>query len=183
MLYLGYLASHVRQHEEVRIGHRLSQGIMAFIRHVNGMLLLVDDEIQLVSDLRHLPLVILQIKVFSFLKQLLHSRLAEEFNERLVFRKSLVSPQQQLSTLGLVPFCYLFLSIVQYLGHKNALFIVQRLNIWPEFHELLIVNGFRHRTRDNQRRTRIINEHGVDLIDNRVVMLPLNQVTAILSRR
>ena len=59
------------------------------------MLLLIDYEIQFIRNERHLALIVLHIIVLHFLEKLLHSRLAEELDERLILRIAFVSPVKQ----------------------------------------------------------------------------------------
>ena len=179
LLDLGDLASNVRKHEEIRIGNGVGQQVVTLVGHIDRVLLLADHEIQLVGDDVHLTLVVLHIIVLSLLHQLLHTLLAEELDQRLVLRKSLVGTQEKHSTLVLLSGRDSLLGIVQDLGHESALLLVEALDVRPELHILLVILSLGHRTGYDQRSTRVINEHGVHLIDDGIVMLPLDEVCHI----
>ena len=176
LLDLGDLAADVRKHEEIRIGHSVSEKVMSLVGHVHRMLLLADHEIKLVGDDVHLPLVVLHIVVLGLLQQLLHALLAEELDERLVLRESFVGTEKEHTALVLLAGGDGSLGVVQHLGHESALLLVKTLHIRSELHVLLVILGLGHRTGDDQWRTGVVDEHGVNLIDNGVVMLDLNKV-------
>ena len=103
------------------------------------MLFLIYDEIEFVRDERHLPLVVLDVVVLDFLEQLLHARLAEELDERLVFWITFVCSEQKHSSVLLIAFGYKFLSFIQQAGNELFLAIVESFDIRFEFIELLVV--------------------------------------------
>ena len=103
------------------------------------MLFLIYDEIEFVRDERHLPLVVLDVVVLDFLEQLLHARLAEELDERFVFRIALVCPEQEYSSVLLIAFGYKLFSLVQQAGNELFLAVVESFDIRFEFIELLVV--------------------------------------------
>ncbi len=146
LLDLGDLASHVRKHEEIRIGDGVRKKVVTLVGHINRMLLLADHEIQLVRDDVHLALVVLHIVVLGLLHQLLHTLLAEELDERLVLRQTLVGTEKEHSSLILLTGGDGFLRVVQNLGHKSALLLVEVLDIRPELHILLVILSLGHRT-------------------------------------
>ena len=168
--------THVRQDEEVRIGNGGSQHLMALVGHVHAVLDLGDDEVKLVRHLRHLPLIILHIVGFRLLQELFHALLGQELDQRLVFRETLVAAQKQLSAFGFVPGGNRFLGLVEGLVHQGALLIVEILHIRTVFHELLVIGRLLHRSGDDQRGTGVVNQHGVHLIDNRIMVLALHEV-------
>ena len=176
LLDLGNLASNVRKHEEIRVGDSIGEQVVPLVGHVHGMLLLADHEIQFVGDDVHLALIVLHIVVLGLLHQLLHTLFAEEFDQRLVLRKTLVGTQKKHSSFVLLAGGDRLLRIVQDLCHECALLLVEALDIRSELHILLVVLSLGHRTGDDQRGTGIIDEHGVHLIDNGIVMLPLDEV-------
>ena len=109
------------------------------------MLLLVDDEIELVGDERHLALVILDIVVLDLLEELLHARLAEELDERLVFRISLVCPEEKHAAVLFVSVSDKLLRLIEELVHESLLRAVETFHERLVLHELLIFS-LRHRT-------------------------------------
>ena len=112
---------------------------MPLVSHIDSVLLLVDDEEERVSNLRHLPFIVLNIEILRLLHQLLHSRFAEELDERLILRKTLVAAEQEFCTLVLLAVSDSLLSVVQCLGDESALIAVQLLHIRSEYLVLLIV--------------------------------------------
>ena len=109
------------------------------------MLLFVDHEIEFVRDERHLTLVVLDIVVLHLLEQLLHARLAEELDERLVFRIPLERSEKEDTSIFLVTLGDELLRFVKQLVYKGFLCVVETLHIWFELHELLVL-ALWHRT-------------------------------------
>ena len=109
------------------------------------MLLFVDYEIEFVRDERHLTLVVLDIVVLHLLEQLFHARLAEELDERLVFRIPLECPEKEDSTVLLVALGNEFLRLIKQLVYKGFLCVIQTFHVWLELHELLVL-ALWHRT-------------------------------------
>ena len=177
MLYLGGLGSHVRQDEEILVADGLGQHVVTLVGHVHGMKLLVDHEEQRVGDHGHLPLVVLHVEVLGLLHQLLHSRLGEAFDQRGVFRQSLVGTVEQHGALVLVTFGDLRPRVVERLVHERPRGLVKLLDIGAELHVLGLFGGVvLHRAGNDQRGARIVDQHRVDLVDNRVMMLALHQI-------
>jgi len=139
------------------------------------MLLLVDHEIKFIGDERHFALIVLDIIVLHLLEELLHARLAEELNERLIFRIALECTEEQHSAVFFVTGCNKLLRLVKQLVHKGFLRRIKPFNIWLELHELLVF-ALRHRTRNDQRSTGIVYEHRVHLVDNGEMVLALHKV-------
>ena len=71
----------------------------------------------------------------------------------------------------------LLLGLVEHLVHQGALRLVEPLHVGAELHELRLVGLIaRDRTGDDERRTRIVDEHGVHLVHDGKVVLALHQV-------
>ena len=149
---------------------------MSLVRQVNSMVLLIDHEIKFIGNLRHLALIVLDIEVLCLLHQLLHARLAEELDERLIFRKTFLTSEKEFSAKSLVPVGNGLLGIIESLGDEGALACVKFLDIWAELLELLVVLGLAHRSGNDERSPGVVNEDGVHLIDNGEVMLALDEV-------
>ena len=139
------------------------------------MLLLIDYEVKFISNERHLALIVLNIAVFSLLKELLHTRLAEELDKRLVFRISLVCSEKEYSSFLLLSCSDEFLRFVKERCHKVLLDVVKTLHERLEFSKLLIFSSW-HRARNDEWSTCIVDEHRVHLVDNGKVMLALYEV-------
>ena len=119
---------------------------MSLVRQVNSMVLLIDHEIELVGNLRHLALIVLDIEVLGLLHQLLHTRLAEELDERLIFWKTFLTSEKEFSAKSLVLVRNGLLCIIESLGDEGTLACVKFLHIWAELLELLVVLGLAHRS-------------------------------------
>ena len=87
-----------------------------------------------------------------------------------------MAAQEELSALGLVAGRDGLLGLVQRRVDEGALLVVQVLHVGAVFHELLIVRGLRHRTGDDERGTGVVDEDGVHLVHDGVVVLPLHEV-------
>ena len=85
------------------------------------MHLLVDHEVELVCDERHFALVVLDVIVFHLLEELLHARLAEELDKRLVFWISLECSEKEDASVLLVAFSDKLLGVVEELVDKGLL--------------------------------------------------------------
>ena len=141
------------------------------------MQLLIYHEEKRIGHHRHLLLVVLHIVVLRLLEYHLDTRFGEVFDERGVFRQTLVGAQQQLTAFSLVAFGNLLLCFLEGRGHKGPLGKVKLLHIRTEFHKLGLVRLVPgHRTGNDQRRTGVIDQHGVNLIDDGVVVLALHEV-------
>ena len=177
MLDFRHAGTHVREDKEVLVAHAARQHLMALVGHIHGVQLLVDHEIERIGDHRHLLLVVLHVVILRLLEEHLHARLGKELDERLVFRKALVGPQEQLSAFGLIAFGNLLLGLVEHLVHKRALRLVKPLHVGAELHELRLVGiVVRDRTGNDERGARIVDEHGVHLIYDGEVVLALHEV-------
>ena len=103
------------------------------------MLLLVDHEIEVIRNLWHVALIVLNIEILGFLHELLHTRLAQELDKRLIFRESLVATEQEFGSLVLIAVGNSFLRLVQCLGDESTLIAVKFLDIRSENLELLVI--------------------------------------------
>ena len=111
LLHLCNRSTHVRKDEEVRILKVACDKVTTLVGHIHRVLLLAYNEIELVSDERHLALVVLDVIVLNLLEELLHARLTEELDERLVLRVSLVCSEKEDSSILLVTCCDKLLSL------------------------------------------------------------------------
>ncbi len=168
--------THVRKDEEIRVGDGVREDFVALVGHVHAVLDLGDDEIEFVRHLRHLALVVLHVVGLRLLQELLHARLGEELDERLILGKTLVASEEEFSALRLVAGRDGLLGLVQGRVDEGALLVVEVLHIRAVLHELLVVGGLLHRTGDDERGTGVIDEDGVHLVHDGVVVLPLHEV-------
>ena len=112
---------------------------MPLVGHIHGVLLLVDHEVEVIRNLWHVSLIVLNIEILGFLHELLHARLAQELDKRLIFRESLVATEQEFGSLVLIAVGNSLLRLVQCLGDESALIAVKFLDIRSENLELLVI--------------------------------------------
>ncbi len=126
----------------------------------------------------HAFVVVLHVDFFSGKHSGLYALFGKELDQRLVFRKCLVAAEQFKETL------LLFLLILrseqtlgfgQVVGGQFSLNFIQSFNQRLIFFKHLVVS-LGHGTRNNQRCTGIVNENGVNLIDNGVVVCALYKI-------
>ena len=85
---LRHLGTYVRQDEEVRVVGRTGEGIDTLVGQLDGLVLLVDDEIELVGRDMHVLLVLLEVELLGLLEAHLDTGFREVLDERLRFRHS-----------------------------------------------------------------------------------------------
>ena len=178
LLQLGYLISDIGKDEELLVGYTGGYKVVALVSHLHTPILLLYDKIKVISNQMHLAVVVLHVEILGLLQELLHARLGEELDQRIVLGKSLVGSQKHLGSLGLIAFGDQLLGLGKLLGHKLLLGIVQPFHIRLELHELLVIPSG-HRSGYNQRRTGIVNQHGVHLVDYGVMVLALHKVVLV----
>ena len=149
---------------------------MALIGHIHGVKDLIDDKVQGIRDGWHLTLVVLHVVGFSLLHQGFHTGLREELDEGLILGQSLVAAVQKQAAVLLIACGDEFLGLVEGGVHKGPLLVVEALHIGPILHELFIAGSLFHRTGDDKGRTGVVDENGVNLIHNGIVVLSLDKV-------
>ena len=178
MFQFGKLGSDIGQYEESRVVGLAGQQVDTFISQFDTVILFVDHEVQFVCRFVHVAHVFGH-EVFFCLQHLgFYPLFAQEFDQRLVARISLEGAVQLDGTffhLFLVAACHFLLGFDQHLGTKVFLCAYHDFHVRAElFEQLFFAAG--NRAGNNQWRTGIVDQHGVDLIDNGIVVLALNQV-------
>ena len=177
-LYLRHLASDIGQDEEIRVVGSAGQGVDTFVGEVDGLVLLVDDEIELVGGDVHVLLVLLEVELLGLLQAHFDARFGEVFDERLRFRHTLEGAEErQFASLALflVGGVHLRLRFGKQLGGECRLLSDEVGDAVFVFVEHLVLAA-RHRTGDDKGRTCVVNEYGVHLIDDGVVVSALYEV-------
>ena len=134
----------------------------------------------------HAAVVVLHVDVLGLLHQRLDALLGEVLDQRLVFRKALVrAVELDAALVGLAGRDQLP-GLGQQLRDEVFLQVVEVLDGGVVLLEHLVValgNG----ARDDERRTGVVDQHGVDLVDDGEVVLALDEGPlgdeAMLSRR
>ena len=85
---LRHLGTHIRQDKEVRVVGRTGEGIDTLVGQLDGLVLLVNNEIELVGRDMHVLLVLLEVELLGFLEAHLDTGFREVLDERLRFRHS-----------------------------------------------------------------------------------------------
>ena len=179
VLQVGNLGTHIGNDEESRVVVCLRQLLAALVGEGHSIQLLIDDEIQLVVDDVHVLVAVLHVEAFGLLHQALHTFLAEELDEGVVFRQTAIGAEELvgavlLFVLGGVGVGEDALGLGQNACHIAFLGFVQFHYIRFQLVKFLLVAA-RRGTADNQRGTGIVNQNGVHLIDDGVVVFALHQ--------
>ena len=162
----------------MRILHVARQQVEAFVGKFDAVVLLVDHEIELVGHDVHVTHVVLHVELLGLEHACLDARLAEELDEGFVLGESLERTEEEQRAFFLhllVVALHLLLGLGEELGAKILLRIDHGLHLRALLvEELLLALGYR--AGDDQRRTGIVDKHGVDFVDDGVVMLTLHEV-------
>ncbi len=135
LLYLSHLYSDVRKHEELRVADQGGDVLVTLVGQFDALVVLVDDEIQRIGDNMHFLVLVLHVEIVGRLKELFHSLLGKELDQRIVLRQSLVGSQKCHSAVFLVALgneplgfveisCSLLFLKVVYLFNIRAVFLV-----------------------------------------------------------
>ena len=174
----GKLGGDVGQYEEGGVGRVSADEVNTLVGEVDAVQLLVDDEVERIGHFVHALVVLLHVDFLCLQHTGLDALFAQELDERLVLGQSLVAAvegQETFFLLLLVVGGDEALGVGQVLGSQSLLGFHQSFYQRAELFEQLVV-AFGHRTGDDQRRTGIVNQDGVDLVDDGVVVLALHEV-------
>ena len=147
---------------------------MALIGHIHGVQDLIDDKVEGIRDGWHLALVVLHIVGLRLLHQGLHAGFRQELDEGLILGKSLVAAVEKQAAVLLIACGDEFLGLVEGGVYKGPLLVVEALHIGPILHELFIAGSLLHRTGDDEGGTGVVDENGVNLVHDGIVVLPLD---------
>jgi len=178
MFQFGKLGGDIRQYEECRVVGLAGQQVDTFICQFDTVILFVDHEVQLICSLVHVAHVFGH-EVFFRLQHLgFYTLFTQEFDQRLVARISLERTVQLDRTFFhffRIAACHFFLGFDQQFGAKVFLCVNYDFYIRTElFEQLFFTAG--DRAGNDQRCTGIVDQYGVDLIDNGIVVFALYQV-------
>jgi len=168
----------VGEHEELRILIAVGEHVETLVGQLYRTVLLVDDEIERVGDLRHLARVVLQVIGLGLEQGVLHTLFREELDKGAVFGQPLEGAEQQELALFahlLVVRLDLFLGLGKNLGDQTFLCLEDFLYVGLVLVEHLVVT-LGHGTGDDEGGTGIVDKHRVNLVDDGVIVLALNHV-------
>ena len=174
----------IRHGEEVVVLHVGRQELNALLGQLHLVLLLVDDEIEIGIGFRHFTLVVGEVNRLGLEQLLLHALKTQKLDERLGLGQRAVRTEQGQSAFGNVIFRGP-IPLEQALGVRQELLgclLLDRdeLNHFGlELDKFLLV-ALRGRSADDQRGSRFVNQHGVDLIHDGEVVLTLDQLLRAL---
>jgi hypothetical protein len=172
----------IRQYEEFLVVYLLSQPVGSLIGKVGRIHFLVYYEVQWLSSLRHLTVVVCHVVLLGLQQTSLDTFLRKILDQWLVLRQCLVRTEEceeafikEFLILSFCTFVNLLLSLGEQFCSLLALYLIKFLNQWLILLKHLVV-ALWNRTRDDQWGTGVINQHRVDLIDDGVVVLALYQI-------
>ena len=167
----------IRQHEELVVLHNVGNELVTLISHFHRLQLLIHYEVQWFRSLRHPAVVVLHVDFLRLEETCLDAVFRKELDESLVLWHGLICTEQckessfnfllvlavDLLTCSCQIFCcQLALSLYQLLNNRTILIVHLNLSL-------------RDWTRDDEWSSSIINQHGIDLIDNRKVVRTLHE--------
>ena len=158
--------------------HSFSQPSCTFVGEIARALLFVYYEIKRFNRFGHAAVVVLHVDFFRLEHASFHTRLGEELDEGTILRQCLVRTiEGEITHFAIffvvaleqtLCFCEIFSSQLLLYSHqtlyKGLVFFVH------------LVFTTLHWTRDDEWRTRIVDEHGVYLVDNRIIVLTLYEI-------
>ncbi len=206
VLHSRKLRSDIGKHKEHRIVCRTGEHLYTLVGKFYRMILLVNHKEQRLHGHRHLAVIVSHILGLHLEHKLLHTVLAQIFNQRRILGQSLVHTEQCQTALllqllgcerlavilalvilghflGIIAPCggNLALGLDQQIVGKLALRLDHLMHIGFKLHEHLVI-AFRHRTRYDERRTRVVDKHRVNLVDYGViVVLALHKLGGLRS--
>ena len=174
----GEFGGDVGQHEELVVFHLVGQPFVALVGEVYGVQFLVYHEIERLYRFGHAAVVVLHVYFLRLEHAGLDAGLGEELDERVVLGQCLVGAEELQEALFLT---VLVAGVDELLGFGEILRGELALHLHEAFHEGLVlleelVVALGHGTGDDERRARIVDQHGVHLVDDGVVVLALHEV-------
>ena len=169
-LDIGHDRPHVGQHEELFFVDVFGKHFLPLVLQFDRVQLLVDDEVEIVDDFGHSPVVVLHVDVLGLLHLRLDALLREELDERLVLGQTFVGAVQLDAALFRLAVGHQLLGLGHESRHQILLEIVEILDGGAVLLvELVVALG--DGTGDDQRRAGVVDEHRVDLVDDGEVVL------------
>ena len=176
-----HLGGDVRHDEQVGVGGGVGQPGKALVRKVHAVQLLVHHEVQRLHRLGHTLVVVLHVDFLGLQHTGLDALLREVLDQRLVLGQRLVAAvklQEALLHLRLVARSDHLLGLGQVLRGQLALHAHQPFHQGLVLLEQLVVT-LGYGTGNDQRRTRIVNQHRVHLVHDGIIVRALHQVLGV----
>ena len=168
----------VGKDKECFVTHLLCQPSSTLIREVARVHLFIRNEIEGSNCLRHALVIVLHVNLFRTEHTRLHSRFREELDEGFVLGKRLVRTEKLEETLLTL---FLIIRIHEFLRLSEELRSQLLLNSYEFFHKGLVLLKqlyvtLGHRSRNDERRTGIVDKHRVSLVDNSEIVHALHEI-------
>ena len=177
MFDFGNLAADVGHNEKLRVVRIAGDKVDTFFGQIHRVLFFLDNEVKFVGDFGHTLVVFSHVLAFGGVQKHFVAFFAEEFNKRVVFRKTFPSLQKFYAALSFVAFFNKGFCLVQKFVDELFLMFYELNDFRFQIHEKLhVVTRLCHRSADNKRCTRVVNQHRVNLIDDCKNVFSLNQL-------
>ena len=175
---LGEFGGDVGKHEERIVLHLVCEPFVTLVGEIDAVHFLVHDEVERLDRLGHSAVVVLHVDFLGLEHARLDSCFGEELDERVVLGQRLVAAEELEETLF---FFFFVAGGYELFGFCEELCGEFALHFDEFFDEGLIllkelVVAFGHGTGDDERRSGVVNKHGVHLIDDGVVVATLHEV-------
>ena len=173
------LGGQVGHGEEVLVRHVAHEVFDALLRQLDLVLLLVDHKEEFLVRLVHLALVVGEVVAFRLEQLLAHAVLAQKFDEGLALGQSSERAVQGQTTFFHVllgrPVHEVLLGVRQKPLGRLLLHLDDAHHFGLQLVEFMLV-PLGGGAADDQRRPRLVHQHGVHLVHNRKVVLALHQL-------
>ena len=178
----GELGGDVGKDEEVFIVHLCGEPVGSLVGEVARVEFLVDHEVEGLHGLGHASVVVLHVDLLGLQHAGLDAFFGEILDERLVLGETLERTVEreeafvgELLVVVLLAFGNLLLGVGQVLCGQLALHVDQSLYEGLILLEHLVV-ALGHGSADDERGAGVVDEHGVDLVDDGIVVGALHEV-------
>ncbi len=182
---LCHYGAHVGQDVKLGVAGHFRYQVETFIRQLNGVLFFFYYKVQLIVDDVHVFHLLGHVEVLCLLQAGFYPGFTQKFDESLAFGQTAVGSEKKFKA-------FLFFVLVssgifkQAFGFRQnavdelALLLIKRLNVRFQSVKFLRI-AFGCGSRNDERCTGIVNQNGVNLIHNGVVMRPLHQFVRLGS--
>ena len=172
------LSGDVGEHEKLVVLYLFCQPGCTLVGEVTRTLLLVYNEIEGFHRFGHTAVVVLHVDLFGLEHAGLDAGFGEILDERAVFGERLVRTIERKEALFAVFFLVAgdeTLGFREILGGQFALHLVKTIYEGLEFLIHLVV-ALLYRAGNDKRGTGVVDQHGVDLVDDGIIMFALHEI-------
>ena len=185
VLEFGDHAADVGELVEIAVLAEAGEEVHALVGEFDAALLLVDGEVEVVVDDVHVFVLLLHVEILGALEDGLDAGFGEELDERFVLRQTAVAAEEEfggfLVGLGVGVFGEAGPGVGEDFGDQHALGVVEFFDDGFEAVELLVFVVLAGGAADDEGGTGIVDEHGVDLVDDGVVVAALDEFFGVAA--